>query len=126
MDGRLHSHMMLYGSAITPGLLTRIAACPQLQQRALSWLDAVSCTTVSSEAWQWFQHVQERERPVPRSPSIQVQNATRTFDGFKLAGEQKALTTCQHTHTSTCQKGQRGRYTLICDLSSHTHVYECT
>eukprot|EP00918_Siedleckia_nematoides_P052226 GHVU01114144.1.p1 GENE.GHVU01114144.1~~GHVU01114144.1.p1 ORF type:complete len:101 (-),score=5.26 GHVU01114144.1:286-588(-) len=96
MDGRLHSHMMLYGSAITPGLLTRIAACPDLQQQASSWLDAVSCTTVSSEAWQWFEHIKESELPVPRSPLIQVPNATSNFHGFTLAREQKALTTCQH------------------------------
>ena len=51
MDGRLHLHMTLYVSAFTPGLLTRIAGCADLQPTASAWLDGVSCTRVSDASY---------------------------------------------------------------------------
>ena len=70
MDGRLHLHVTIYGSTFTPGLLTRIAGCADLQPTASAWLDGVSCTRVSEASHVHAQ--QHNEEGGTRSRSYEI------------------------------------------------------
>ena len=123
MDGRLHLHMTIYGSAFTPGLLTRIAGCAYLQPTASAWLDGVSCTRVSEAS---HVHVQQQEEGGTRARSYEIPlpDAATDYQGFVSASELKCLTTNRHTHSTTCQKGKRGKF--MCRLAMARALHDET
>ena len=53
VDGRLHVHALLYGSALTPELLTRVACRSDLSSLVESWLESVCCTRLHPAAHEW-------------------------------------------------------------------------
>ena len=122
MDGHLHLHMTVYGSAYTPGLLTRIAGCAELQQTAAAWLDGVTCTRISDANHDWMLQLRESEQAHPRSCEVVLPDAATDYGGFVSASEQKCLSTNMHTHSSTCRKGKRGKF--MCRLSMSRGVHD--
>jgi hypothetical protein len=54
-DGRLHWHIMLYSSVLSPELLVKAAAASSmaLQTQIGKMLDSITCTTVPCEIHQW-------------------------------------------------------------------------
>ena len=55
-DGRLHWHIMLYSSVLSPELLEKAAASSSmaLQTRIGKMLNSITCTTVPCDIHQWY------------------------------------------------------------------------
>ncbi len=55
-DGRLHWHIMLYSSVLSPELLEKAAAASsmELQTQISKMLDSITCTTVPCDIHQWY------------------------------------------------------------------------
>ncbi len=55
-DGRLHWHIMLYSSVLSPELLEKAAAASSmaLQSQIGKILDSITCTTVPYDIHQWY------------------------------------------------------------------------
>ncbi len=58
-DGRLHWHIMLYSSVLSPELLEKAAAASSmaLQLQIGKMLDSITCTTVPSDIHQWYNDI---------------------------------------------------------------------
>ena len=58
-DGRLHWHIMLYSSVLSPELLEKIAAATSksLQSQIGTMLDSITCTTVPCNIHQWYNEI---------------------------------------------------------------------
>lgn len=123
VDGRLHVHVVIYGGAITPELLTRLACCPELWPDVRRWLDATTSTSVPAEIRRWCAEWQDTHRgKVPRAFDVPVPDAATDFDGFIAADQKRALSTNTHTHSLTCRKGNRGRF--MCWLTRPAGVHD--
>ncbi len=55
-DGRLHLHIMLYSSVLSPELLEKAAAALSmaLQSQISNMLDSITFTTVPCDILQWY------------------------------------------------------------------------
>ncbi len=54
-DGRLHWHIMLYSSVLSPELLEKAAAAPtKLQTQVAEMLDSITRTTLPPDIHQWY------------------------------------------------------------------------
>jgi hypothetical protein len=55
-DGRLHWHIMLYSSILSPELLEKAAAALfiSLQSQISKMLDSITCSTVPCGIHQWY------------------------------------------------------------------------
>jgi hypothetical protein len=54
-DGRLHWHIMLYSSVLSPELLEKAAAAPtKLQTQVAEMLDSITRTTLLPDIHQWY------------------------------------------------------------------------
>ncbi len=55
-DGRLHWHIMLYSSVLSPELLEKAAAASSmaLQSQTGNMLNSITCTTVPCDIHQWY------------------------------------------------------------------------
>jgi hypothetical protein len=54
-DGRLHWHIMLYSSVLSPELLEKATAAPmKLQTQVAEMLDSITCTTLPPDIHQWY------------------------------------------------------------------------
>lgn len=123
VDGRLHAHAIVYGGTVNPALLTRAAACQVLWPQVRTWIEAVSCTTVSESTRTWCKAWQDSHGGrTPRAFDIPVPDASVDFGGFLIAAERRAYVTNIHTHSQTCRKGIRGRY--MCRLSRPAGIHE--
>ncbi len=58
-DGRLHWHIMLYSSVLSPELLEKAAAASSmaLQTQIGKMLDSITCVTVPCEIHQWYNDI---------------------------------------------------------------------
>ncbi len=58
-DGRLHWHIMLYSSVLSPELLEKAAAASPmaLQSQMGNILDSISCTSVPCDIHQWYNDI---------------------------------------------------------------------
>jgi hypothetical protein len=58
-DGRLHWHIMLYSSVLSPELLEKSAAASSmaLQSQISKILDSITCTTVPCDVHQWYNDI---------------------------------------------------------------------
>ncbi len=58
-DGRLHWHIMLYSSVLSPELLEKAAAASSnaLQTQIGKMLDSIICTTVPCDIHQWYNDI---------------------------------------------------------------------
>ncbi len=58
-DGRLHWHIMLYSSVLSPELLEKSAAASSksLQSQIGKMLDSITCTTVPCDIHQWYKDI---------------------------------------------------------------------
>ena len=58
-DGRLHWHIMLYSSVLSPELLEKAAAASSmaLQSQIGNMLDSITCTTVPCDIHQWYNDI---------------------------------------------------------------------
>jgi hypothetical protein len=58
-DGRLHWHIMLYSSVLSPELLEKAAAASSmaLQSQIGKLLDSITCTTVPCDIHQWYNDI---------------------------------------------------------------------
>ena len=58
-DGRLHWHIMLYSSVLSPELLEKAAAASSmaLQSQIGKMLDSITCTAVPCDIHQWCNHL---------------------------------------------------------------------
>ncbi len=58
-DGRLHRHIMLHSSVLSPELLEKAAAASSmaLQAQIGNMLDSITCTTVPCDIHQWYNDV---------------------------------------------------------------------
>ncbi len=54
-EGRLHWHIMLYSSVLSPKLLEKVAAAPtKLQTQVAENLNSITCTTLPPDIHQWY------------------------------------------------------------------------
>ncbi len=58
-DGRLHWHIMLYSSVLSPELLEKAAAASSiaLQSQIGNMLDSITCTMVPCDIHQWYNDI---------------------------------------------------------------------
>ncbi len=58
-DGRLHWHIMLYSSVLSPESLEKVAAATSksLQSQMGKMLDSITCTTVPCDIHQWYNDI---------------------------------------------------------------------
>ncbi|EGZ08101.1 hypothetical protein PHYSODRAFT_306172 [Phytophthora sojae] len=120
-DGRLHIDMCVYGSKLSPGLLSRIACSERLCRRAADWLESVCCTGFDQSVHEWRQRC-KADGGVPKAFEIAVPDALDDPAGILLAAQKVASVTNFHSHTSTCLKGIRGKYE--CRLSRPAGVHD--
>ncbi len=86
-DGRLHWHIMLYSSVLSPELLERAAAVSSmaLQSQIGKMLDSITCTTVTCDIHQWYNDLLssvEHGSKRPQGADIKVPNSSTNYDNF--------------------------------------------
>ncbi len=86
-DGRLHWHIMLYSSVLSPELLEKAAAASSmaLQTQIGKMLDSITYTTVPCDIHQWYNDLLfsvEHRSNHPQGADITVPNASSNFDDF--------------------------------------------
>ncbi len=59
LDGRLHWHIMLYSSVLSPELLEKVASATtkSLQSQIGTMLDSITCTAVLCDIHQWYNNI---------------------------------------------------------------------
>lgn len=97
VDGRLHAHIVIYGGAVNPELLTRVSCCQQLWPNVGKWLDSTSSTFVHPAIREWCAKWQaDHGEKLPRAFDIPVPDAAIDYDGFIEAAQREPS---QPTHT---------------------------
>ncbi|OWZ05539.1 hypothetical protein PHMEG_00022357 [Phytophthora megakarya] len=123
LNGRLHAHVTVYGSGITPELLTRVACCAELIPDARQWIDNVCCCSIMNSTREWIEEWRETHgNKLPRMFEIPLPDALTDYEEFLTAAEKRALSTNTHTHSATCRKGRKGHY--MCRLCRPAGVHE--
>ncbi len=118
-DGRLHWHIMLYSSVLSPELLEKAAAASSmaLQLQIVNMLDSITCTTVPCDIHQWYNDILssvEHGSKQPRGADMKVPAASSNYEDFISIGMKKPMLTGMHGHGFCCEKGERGKY--MCPL----------
>ena len=113
-DGRLHWHIMLYLSVLSPELLEKAAAAPtKLQTQVAEMLDSITCTTLPPNIHQWYNDtittIQHGTKH-PRAADMDVPDASSDYIVFLHIGMKKSLLTGMHGHGFCCKKGKKGKY----------------
>jgi hypothetical protein len=120
-NGRLHWHMNIYASALTPSLLTRLVAAPEyVKTDVASTLDSMCCTHLSYNVRKWFNGLECTV--LPTAFELTVPNASENFAGFLDCAQQKASLIGHHKHGFTCQKPPKGLY--MCRLCMGRGIHE--
>jgi hypothetical protein len=114
-DGRLHWHIMLYSSVLSPGLLEKAAAATSksLQSQIGKMLDSITCTTVPCDIHQWYNDILSLVKHGGKRPlgaDIKVPDASSNYNDFISIGMKKSTLTGMHGHGFCCEKGKRGKY----------------
>ena len=114
-DGRLHWHIMLYSSVLSPELLEKAAAASSmaLQSQIGNMLDSITCTTVPCDIHQWYNDILssvEHGSKRPQGADIKVPDASSNYGDFISIGMKKSILTGMHGHGFCCEKGKRGKY----------------
>ncbi len=96
-DGRLHWHVMLYSSVLSPELLEIAAAASSmaLKSQIGKTLDSITCTTVPCHIHQWYKDILSsiaHGTKQPRGADIDVPNASSNYDDFISIGMKKIYT----------------------------------
>ncbi len=94
-DYRLHWHIMLYSSALSPKLLEKAAAAPtKLQTQVAEMLDSITCTTLPPDIHQWYNDtittIQHGTKH-PRAGDMDVPDASSDYILFLFIGMKKSL-----------------------------------
>ncbi len=106
LDGRLHWHIMLYSSVLSPELLEKVAAATSksLQSQIGTMLDTITCTTVPCDIHQWYNDILSSVKhgsKQPRGADIKVPDASSNYEDFISIGMKKSILTyrdvCPHT-----------------------------
>ena len=124
-NGRLHWHMSLYASVLTPHLLTRLASAPSYVKDWVSqMLDSIICTRVPKESHDWLKQVTVPHEDCKRlrDSDLIVPGAKDTFKEFLDIAKKKALLTGTHSHTKTCEKGKKGPTMCRMGMARGLHV----
>ena len=84
LDGRLHWHIMLYSSVLSPELLEKVAAATSmsLQCQIGTMLDSITCMTVPCNIHQWYNDILssvEHGSKRPRGADIKVPDASSNY-----------------------------------------------
>ncbi len=113
-DGRLHWHIMLYSSDLSPELLEKAAAATtkSLQSQIGKMLDSITCTTVQCDIHQWYNDILSSVKhggKHPRGADIKVPDASSNYEDFISIGMKKSTLTGMHGHGFCCEKGKRGK-----------------
>ncbi len=90
-NGRLHQHIMLYSSVLSPELLEKAAAASSksLPSQIGKMLDSITCTTVPCDIHQWYNHIissVEHGSKRPRGADIKVPDASSNYDDYISIG----------------------------------------
>jgi len=115
-EGRLHFHLELYSSVLTPVLLSYLATAKgELMTQIASYLDSIVCTTVTDEIREWYHSTigslkNDGCMHMPRAVDFTVPNAKTNYDGFLDVGKRKGILLGYHKHGFTCQKPPKGVY----------------
>jgi hypothetical protein len=101
-DGRLHWHIMLYSSVLSPELLEKAAAAPmKLQTQVAEMLDSITHTTLPPDIHQWYNDtiatIQHGTKH-PRATDMDVPDASSDYIVFLHIGMKKSLLTGMHGH----------------------------
>jgi hypothetical protein len=126
-DGRLHWHIMLYSSVLSPELLEKAAAASSmaLQSQIGKMLDSITCTTVPCDVHQWYNDILssvEHDSKLPRGADINVPNASSNYEDFISIGMKKTVLTGMHGHGFCCEKGKKGKYMCCLVLKRGLHT----
>ncbi len=102
-DGRLHWHIMLYSSVLSPDLLEKVAAASSmaLQSQTGKMLEIITCTTVPCDIHQWYNDILssvEYGSKCPRGADIKVPDATSNYEDCISIGMKKSIVTGMHGH----------------------------
>jgi hypothetical protein len=90
-DDRLHWHIMLYSSVLSPELLEKPAAASSklLQSQIGNMLDSITCTTVPCDIHQWYNDILSSVNhgsKRPQGADIKVPDASSNYDDFISIG----------------------------------------
>ncbi len=99
-EGRLHWHIMLYSSILSPELLEKAAATSSmaLQSQIDKMLDSITGTTIPCDIHQWYNDILssvEHGSKHPQDADIKVPNASSNYDDVTSIGMKKS-------HTNGC------------------------
>ena len=130
--GRLHWHKMIYLSALTPTLLSRLSAGPtEVVDKVASFLQSLTCTTLTTDIYKWgstgwdqnHEWVQCPDNATrPRAADIPVCDAQDDYEGYLDGAMKKCLLTNMHTHGFTCEKTRKGKW--MCRLALPRGVHD--
>ena len=125
-NGRLHWHMSLYASVLTPHLLTRlVCAPPYIRDWVSQMLDSIICTRVPKDSHDWLKGVRvccdDFSKRV-RASDLIVPAAKDKFQEFLDIARKKALLTGMHSHTKTCEKGKKGQSMCRMGMARGVHA----
>ncbi len=91
LDGRLHWHIMLYSSVLSPELLEKGAAATSKSSQCQigSMLDSITCMTVPCNIHQWYNEILSSVKhgsKRPRGADIKVPDASSNYEDFIFNG----------------------------------------
>ncbi len=129
LDGRLHWHIMLYSSVLSPELLEKVAAATSksLQSQIGTMLDSITCTTVPCDIHQWYNDILSSVKhgsKRPQGADIKVPDASSNYDDFISIRMKKSILTGMHGHGFFCEKGKRGKYMYRLVFKQGLHTLE--
>ncbi len=68
-DGRLHWHIMVYSSVLSPELLQKAAISPiKVQEQIAQMLDSITCTTLPFDIHKWYNDTISSIKPGEKHP----------------------------------------------------------
>ncbi len=94
LDGRLHWHIMLYSSVLSPELLEKVAAATSksLQSQIGTILDSITCTTAPCDIHQWYNDILSSVKHGSKRhqvADIKVPDASSNYEDFTSIGIKK-------------------------------------
>ncbi len=85
-DGRLHWHIMIYSSVLSPELLQKAAIAPiKVQEQIAQMLDSITCTPLPPDIHKWYNDIISLIKPGekrPRAADIGVPDASLYYTDF--------------------------------------------
>ncbi len=128
-DGRLHWHIMLYSSVLSPELLEKAAAATtkSLQSQIGKMLNFINCTTVPCDIHQWYNDILSSVKHSgkrPQGADMIVPDASSNNEDFISIGMKKSTLTGMHGHGFCCDKGKRGKYMCCLVFKQGLHTLD--